>query len=213
MYRPPIGEHMTDLAVHEAVIANSAATNSSNAPTVTEDPPPKYTPPPSYTTATGARIAKFLRQSIRRSVRRIANVLGETSTSRQRPNLPAPTQPPPPDYSAVLVEMSQTNSTDVSISVPDSGSPVRISTLERLRNIQPVPGSPTLTAAEVASILRSSFRRSNVRIRNTNFNDDSVTSLSAENLVDSAAPIGETSLVLDHLPQNTVKCESSSSVI
>ncbi|XP_050427920.1 sodium-dependent transporter bedraggled isoform X2 [Adelges cooleyi] len=55
-----------------------------------EDPPPKYTPPPSYSTATGARIAKMLRQSIRRSVRRIAHVLGnqtaaailgETSTS------------------------------------------------------------------------------------------------------------------------------------
>lgn len=34
------------------------------------DEPPKYTPPPSYTTATGARIAKILRQSIRRSMRR-----------------------------------------------------------------------------------------------------------------------------------------------
>lgn len=39
-------------------------------PVVPEDVPPKYTPPPSYTTATGARIAKMLRQSIRRSVRR-----------------------------------------------------------------------------------------------------------------------------------------------
>ena len=35
-----------------------------------DDAPPKYTPPPSYTTATGARLAKLLRQSIRRSVRR-----------------------------------------------------------------------------------------------------------------------------------------------
>ncbi|XP_044258014.1 sodium-dependent transporter bedraggled isoform X2 [Tribolium madens] len=210
LYRPPIGEHMTDLAVHEAVIANNNANNSSpNTLGVTEDPPPKYTPPPSYTTATGARLAKFLRQSIRRSVRRLANVLGESSTARLRSNLPQ-TQPPPPDYNAVLVEMSQTNSTDVSISVPDAST--RISTLERLRNIQPTPGSPTLTAAEVASILRSSFRRSNIR-RNNNFPDDSVASLSAENLVDSAAPIGETSLVLDHLPQDTVKRESNSSVI
>lgn len=69
-----------------------------------EDPPPKYTPPPSYTTATGARIAKMLRQSFRRSVRRIANVLGESSAPRQRPAL----QPPPPDYATVLVEMNQT---------------------------------------------------------------------------------------------------------
>ncbi|XP_011876979.1 PREDICTED: sodium- and chloride-dependent taurine transporter isoform X2 [Vollenhovia emeryi] len=68
-----------------------------------EDPPPKYTPPPSYTTATGARIAKMLRQSFRRSVRRIANVLGESSGPRQRPAL----QPPPPDYATVLVEMNQ----------------------------------------------------------------------------------------------------------
>lgn len=68
-----------------------------------EDPPPKYTPPPSYTTATGARIAKMLRQSFRRSVRRIANVLGESSAPRQRPVL----QPPPPDYATVLVEMNQ----------------------------------------------------------------------------------------------------------
>lgn len=67
-----------------------------------EDPPPKYTPPPSYTTATGARIAKMLRQSFRRSVRRIANVLGESSAPRQRPAL----QPPPPDYATVLVEMN-----------------------------------------------------------------------------------------------------------
>ena len=35
-----------------------------------EDEPPKYTPPPSYTTATGARLAKLFRQSIRHSVRR-----------------------------------------------------------------------------------------------------------------------------------------------
>ncbi|CAL7946640.1 unnamed protein product [Xylocopa violacea] len=82
-----------------------------------EDPPPKYTPPPSYTTATGARIAKMLRQSFRRSVRRIANVLGESSTPRQRPAL----QPPPPDYAAVLVEMNQSRETqDVTIHVTEA---------------------------------------------------------------------------------------------
>lgn len=37
---------------------------------VRDDAPPKYTPPPSYTTATGAYLAKILRQSLRRSVRR-----------------------------------------------------------------------------------------------------------------------------------------------
>ncbi|XP_046602174.1 sodium-dependent transporter bedraggled [Neodiprion lecontei] len=101
-----------------------------------EDPPPKYTPPPSYTTATGARIAKMLRQSFRRSVRRIANVLGESSTPRSRPAL----QPPPPDYATVLVEMNQgIPSRDISIIVTevepvvtDTGSG-RPNTLERHR--------------------------------------------------------------------------------
>ncbi|XP_067628212.1 sodium-dependent transporter bedraggled [Eurosta solidaginis] len=46
---------------------------------VQNDAPPKYTPPPSYTTATGARFAKILRQSIRRSVRR---VLGDRGRAR-----------------------------------------------------------------------------------------------------------------------------------
>ncbi|XP_076178672.1 sodium-dependent transporter bedraggled isoform X2 [Ptiloglossa arizonensis] len=82
-----------------------------------EDPPPKYTPPPSYTTATGARIAKMLRQSFRRSVRRIANVLGESSAPRQRPAL----QPPPPDYATVLVEMNQSRQTqDVAIHMTEA---------------------------------------------------------------------------------------------
>ncbi|XP_015599859.1 uncharacterized protein LOC107269926 isoform X2 [Cephus cinctus] len=81
-----------------------------------EDPPPKYTPPPSYTTATGARIAKMLRQSFRRSVRRIANVLGEGSGPRPRPSL----QPPPPDYATVLVEMNQSvSSRDISVHVSE----------------------------------------------------------------------------------------------
>ncbi|XP_043803656.1 sodium-dependent transporter bedraggled isoform X1 [Apis laboriosa] len=84
-----------------------------------EDPPPKYTPPPSYTTATGARIAKMLRQSFRRSVRRIVNVLGESSTPRQRPAL----QPPPPDYATVLVEMNQNRQTqDVTIHITETGN-------------------------------------------------------------------------------------------
>lgn len=89
-----------------------------------EDPPPKYTPPPSYTTATGARIAKMLRQSFRRSVRRIAGVLGEgaaaAAATRQRPALQQ--QPPPPDYAAVLVEMNQAvSSRDVAIHITEVG--------------------------------------------------------------------------------------------
>ncbi|XP_053685841.1 sodium-dependent transporter bedraggled [Sabethes cyaneus] len=76
-----------------------------------DDAPPKYTPPPSYTTATGARIAKMLRNSIRRSVRRI---MGEPSGNRQRSALPQQQQQgsanpagdelPPPDYSSILTD-------------------------------------------------------------------------------------------------------------
>lgn len=211
---------MDELAVQEAAAAIRSETTATNA--ATEDPPPKYTPPPSYTTATGARIAKFLRQSIRRSVRRIANVLGEGTSSRRAP-VPSTAQTqthiPPPDYNAVLVEMNNTtNTSDVSVTIPDGATNVRISTLERLRNLQ---ASPTaLTAAEVASILRSSFRRSTVRrnnnIRNATFNDN-MASLSAQNLVDSAAPIGETSLVMEHLPnsnnEHKIENNNTSSVI
>uniref|UniRef100_A0A182LXK6 Uncharacterized protein n=1 Tax=Anopheles culicifacies TaxID=139723 RepID=A0A182LXK6_9DIPT len=79
-----------------------------------DDAPPKYTPPPSYTTATGARIAKLLRNSIRRSVRRL---MGEPSGSapsiRQRSALPQTAdnqsanpstgdELPPPDYCSAL---------------------------------------------------------------------------------------------------------------
>lgn len=175
--------------------------NANTANSQSEDPPPKYTPPPSYTTATGARLAKFLRQSIRRSMRRIANVLGEGSsagTSRSRPSVQNVTQPPPPDYNAVFVEM---NVTTENADVTDA--PPRLSTLERLRNLQSSPNA--LTAAEVASILRSSFRRSRVRspgnspAHEENFAEHGVASLSAEHLVDAAAPIGETSLIIDRV--------------
>uniref|UniRef100_A0A182MYJ9 Sodium-neurotransmitter symporter n=1 Tax=Anopheles dirus TaxID=7168 RepID=A0A182MYJ9_9DIPT len=79
-----------------------------------DDAPPKYTPPPSYTTATGARIAKLLRNSIRRSVRRL---MGESSggspSIRQRTALPHSAdgqsanpssggELPPPDYCSAL---------------------------------------------------------------------------------------------------------------
>uniref|UniRef100_A0A6V7M2F4 Transporter n=1 Tax=Bracon brevicornis TaxID=1563983 RepID=A0A6V7M2F4_9HYME len=82
----------TDLSATSIVVRNAQNLSA-------EDPPPKYTPPPSYTTATGARIAKILRQSFRRSIRRIVNRLGESS-SRQTLQLP------PPDYSTISVEMN-----------------------------------------------------------------------------------------------------------
>lgn len=72
-----------------------------------DDPPPKYTPPPSYTTATGARIAKMLRQSIRRSVRRIMgepsrNRLNIPQTSSQSQSSSGPSSLPPPDYTSIF---------------------------------------------------------------------------------------------------------------
>nr|XP_022903756.1 sodium- and chloride-dependent glycine transporter 2 [Onthophagus taurus]XP_022903757.1 sodium- and chloride-dependent glycine transporter 2 [Onthophagus taurus] len=179
LYRPPLGEHMDSLAIQE--IASTILATSVVVPEVvrSEDPPPKYTPPPSYTTATGARIAKFLRQSIRRSVRRIANALGEGSSRQTSSNIPESSSTvvvvPPPDYNAVLVEMNnQTGSENVnqvSVYVTNASNTT----------------TDGLTAAQVANILRGSFRR----------NETGTASLSAENLVDSAVPIGESSLVTD----------------
>ncbi|KAF5295940.1 hypothetical protein FQA39_LY12712 [Lamprigera yunnana] len=210
LYRPPIGEHMQEISVSETS-NNTTTTTTVTGVTATvplsEDPPPKYTPPPSYTTATGARIAKFLRQSIRRSVRRITNVLGEGS-SRPRSNLPSlHTQVPPPDYNAVLVEMNTAhpNRTLSSVNVISARDEAQYSTFSRELAAHRRTSSAGITIADVASILRNSFRRSRIRRNNSTSRNQTVVennnhaSISAENLVDSAAPIGETSLVLDNL--------------
>lgn len=194
---------MDEIAVQETVAAIriEAAANA----IAVEDPPPKYTPPPSYTTATGARLAKLFRQTLRRSIRRITNVLGESTriVSRQRTSISnnqSQSQYPPPEYNTVFVEMNSTSSNNPETSnepVGDSTT-IQISTLERLRNLQSSPQA--LTAAEVASILRNSLRRSTLRPRNRNIQNNfnvGMSSLSAQNLVNSAAPIGETSLVND----------------
>jgi hypothetical protein len=98
------------------------------------------------------RIAKLLRQSLRRSVRRLAGALGDNGTL-----------PPPPDYTAVLVEMNGTvQDYNEQLPEPSSAHPVRTS---------------TMTAADVAHILRSSLRRTIRRNRDSN------------RLVDGAAPI------------------------
>lgn len=97
----------------------------------------------------------------------------------------------PPDYSAVLVEMNNPN-----ISLSD-------------RRTQELAEATTttsnMTAAEVASILRNSFRRSTVRSCFRTLNNSSV---SAESLVNAALPVGETSSVDDE-----VKNAANSSVI
>ncbi|KAG8315150.1 hypothetical protein J6590_076658 [Homalodisca vitripennis] len=164
LYRPQIGGAASVLDFTSQTDMETTATASANI--AAEDPPPKYTPPPSYTTATGARIAKMLRQSFRRSMRRITTALGsgEGSEPSSRPRLPLP---PPPDYSAVLVEMHQSQGDTVVVNRTDHS---------------------TLTADDVATILRSSIRR-NVR--------DVIESSSSERLVDAAAPINEDSIVLE----------------
>lgn len=236
---------------------------------------------------------------MRRSMRRIANVLGESSQRLTDSNVEA--QPPPPDYNAVLVEMnsqesnlnigtncisgsnstsgtiisgsvnngfvnngsvisgtnvisgnnmfagtnvisgsnaiSGTNGTNISNGSNSmstiSGTTSNHNTFRRqLANL--ASSSSGLTAADVASILRASFRRSTVRPRattdgnargngnardngnargnghvssngNGNVYDHHGVSLSVENLMESAAPIGETSLVLEHL--SSCDCE------
>ena len=74
------------------------------------DPPPKYTPPPSYSTATGARIAKMLRQSMRRSMRAVRQL----AATGERPEAAAARassaaergvpSDPPPSYASLLLE-------------------------------------------------------------------------------------------------------------
>ena len=73
--------------------SNSSGGNTAAAPA---DPPPKYTPPLSYSTATGARIARMLRQSFRRSVRRLAGAgAGQRAGSKAAA---------PPDYAHVIIQ-------------------------------------------------------------------------------------------------------------
>ena len=75
---------------------NSGNSSSGNTAAAPADPPPKYTPPPSYSTATGARIARMLRQSFRRSVRRLAGAgAGQRAGSKAAA---------PPDYAHVIIE-------------------------------------------------------------------------------------------------------------
>lgn len=179
-------EHLDDTVAQQAASSNNNTTVAA-VTIAAEDPPPKYTPPPSYTTATGARIAKLLRQSIRRSMRRITSVLGESSNRSNQD--PTRTILPPPDYNAVLVEMNGT-----------SHERQESRTSRELASFQ---GS-TLTAADVASILRSSFRRSTIRTlrrnnqeTNTNTTEDVPGgSISNENLVEGVASIGRDSLFL-----------------
>ena len=84
---------LTNFTNNSGNSGNSSGGNTAAAPA---DPPPKYTPPPSYSTATGARIARMLRQSFRRSVRRLAGAgAGQGAGSKAAA---------PPDYAHVIIE-------------------------------------------------------------------------------------------------------------
>ncbi|XP_049782939.1 sodium-dependent transporter bedraggled [Schistocerca cancellata] len=152
LYRPPVDAEEGHDSTHSTNnVTTTSTTNIISSPVqepAFEDPPPKYTPPPSYTTATGARIAKLLRQSFRRSVRRITQALTDSSNTSEFPAGPrslaaavtassSNSQAPPPDYAAVLVEMN----------CPVNSEP----------NMN--PSQSTMTAAEVVNVLRSSVRR------------------------------------------------------
>lgn len=89
-----------------------------------------------------------------------------------------------------------------------------------------VGNSSVLSVADVACILRSSFRRSRInravntlrRCNNTaaavvDSTSSNPGSLSAENLVDCAAPVGESSLVLDQDREVKPSTDNNSSVI
>ncbi|KAL1131256.1 hypothetical protein AAG570_010874 [Ranatra chinensis] len=170
--RPPLD---TPSSVPEVTTNPDVETGSTAAPSLStiEDPPPKYTPPPSYTTATGARIAKLLRQSFRRSVRRIQSALGNSETTSNTPDLLAPL-PPPPDYAAVLVEINQANNNETR---NESGAIAATSS--------------NLTATDVAQILRNSFRRA---LRDsTNIGQSS----SSQRLVEAAAPINQDLVIIE----------------
>ncbi|XP_057366685.1 sodium-dependent transporter bedraggled-like [Daphnia carinata] len=107
--------------------SRSRSRSPSPGPTTFPDPPPKYTPPPTYNTATGARIAKMFRESIRRSFRQIRDMTtpvhtpGNTVTSmadmaelelgrgnredHHQTSITSTSRHLPPAYTSVILEM------------------------------------------------------------------------------------------------------------
>ena len=140
------------------------------------DPPPKYTPPPTYNTATGARIAKMLRESIRRSIRQIREMAtpvqspGNTVTSmaammtddlemgRQHHH--------PPAYTSVVMELHRhgpddRGPTDDSSSCLTEGSGSATFSAESSSSSSASSDQPMSSAgAGLTRFLRESFRRS-----------------------------------------------------
>lgn len=166
-------------------ITQSATIDNIESHVVRDDAPPKYTPPPSYTTATGAYLAKILRQSVRRSVRRYYThniflcqtvmvfinfrILGETS-SRTRPTIQTTASMIndgrlPPEYSAVLSNPSgNIQNNEMGPRVLYNTYTLRTLSLGRSSDQRQIPSevneaSASYTANDVTNILRSSLRR------------------------------------------------------
>ncbi|CRK91179.1 CLUMA_CG004864, isoform A [Clunio marinus] len=89
LFRPPLNSPESS-SLHTPVrrLANqdlsqfqntAIALSNTNTLEPTQDPPPKYSPPPSYSKVVGLRVAKALRNSIRRSVR-VFRISGEPRT-------------------------------------------------------------------------------------------------------------------------------------
>jgi len=114
LYRPNFNHRLSTSAsssrgtrrTQDVVLTNFSPSSTTPTPPQANDPPPKYTPPPSYSTATGARIARMLRQSFRRSVRRLQSGLSPPS-----PHWKPPPSLPPPDYATVIIETRAANRT------------------------------------------------------------------------------------------------------
>lgn len=135
------------------------------------------------------RIAKMIRQSFRRSMRRITRTL---VVEENREPLP-----PPPSYATVLVEINRSD--HLSEAEPSSSGASRPSVASILRNsfrramrdtvLEGGAGSSTSVARpSMAALLRSSFR--------CTINDSVLESSSSQRLVDSAAPINHDSFIL-----------------
>jgi len=98
---------------------------------------------------------------------------------------------PPPDYATVLVEMNravnQPERPDISIVISDESA----NASDKSDFIRPISHqrtqSSSLTAADVANILRSSVRRVNSAVRHS----AGTVSPSSERLVDSAEPMSQ----------------------
>merc|ERR1740128_150105 len=184
LYRPPFRTYIIATASQSprnsldpsgATVAAARTASAPPSPAIFTDPPPKYTPPPTYNTATGARIAKLFRESIRRSIRQIRGLASTVTmlplTASATPissgivgSTEIPEHQNPPAYTSVIMEMqlARTNS-----SSSDSAFSEEIS--ENLSQLEATTSNSSLTSCDSPGtparlshlfLLRESIRRS-----------------------------------------------------